>query len=222
MKKIVSVFLILTYVNFYLGCASNRIQKIQYNDIADSMPEKKSNDFDLYVFTNDSSRIIFAVKEYQFMEKTLNGSGRYFDDIIVNSNDGKMEICEPKQMQIPYADIVLMTQGEQDLYLIKTDSTELFFKRGSYIFNNDSLFGTGLPIFHDKWGGRYSKGNPHKMQIALADISGIGRIVTEENKAPQPGTRIVIGLVAIGVIVLLVIVIGDAIEESVPKFEIKK
>ena len=204
MKKFLSVVLILTYINSYFGCTANRMQNIQYTDIEESRPEEALGDMDLHVFTNDSSRIIFRSDKYQFMDTMVEGTGSYYDIISISLHTKReMKISEPKHLQISYNNIVLTTQGEQNLCIIKTDSTELFFGNRNYIFNRDTLIGLGQVIYHDHRREKLNMGVPINRQIALADIAGINTALSATKTDETIATYVAGIIIFAGVVALI-------------------
>ena len=161
-----------------MGCAAQQMYTVEYVEYIEPKTkriEKSSNDYDLYVFTNDSSKIEFSSDMYRFLEDTLDGMGSY----IITKKYSKLLLkdpSEPMRMLIPFSNIALSTHGEQDLYLITTDSTELFFRAGSYLFNHDSLQGMGQLMYSDstRFGIEIKYAEVQKMQIPLRKIIGIG------------------------------------------------
>ena len=69
MKKIISAFLVLAYLNCYLGCTSTKILTVEGSELPESL--NHSNEYALQIVTVDSARYAFEKHTYRFRNDTL-------------------------------------------------------------------------------------------------------------------------------------------------------
>jgi hypothetical protein len=103
MKKVVTLFLIITYMNCYLGCYKTSVLQ---------KPDVNTNDPKLSVTTNGGKKISFDSNMYKFVNDTLFGVGQ---ELI------KGESQKSQMMKIALADIssVEITESvDKAVYLI--------------------------------------------------------------------------------------------------------
>lgn len=176
MKKSITIFLIITLVNCYLGCTT-KVIKTGINFTS------QDNNDDLVLLSTDSTKYFFEANMYRFKNDSIDGIAQ------INGSEQKQRV------KLARADLITGIEldkrnNNDDLILLTNDSTEYFFEGNTYRFLKDSL--DGLAQINNA-------GKNQRVKIAYADV----KKVSYEYSTISP--LAIIGLVGLGIILYFVL-----------------